>query len=212
MMLATRSGVRTLRFCSAGKKPGHQRVDPDPVRRPFAGQVLGQVVHGGLGGRIGEDPRQGHQARHGPDVDDRTALARSRPGACRRPGSRGRPTFRLTRTIRSNSSSGDLEEGRGGIDPGAVDDDVDPAGLAGRRPREAPPAPPCSWPPPRETSPCPRRARSAPAAACAFSALRPTRTTSAPAAASPSAIAPQSSPVPPMTTATRPARPKSSPR
>jgi hypothetical protein len=42
-----------------------------------------------------------------------------------------------------------------------------------------------------------------------FSVLRPTSTTSAPARARPSAIAPQSSPVPPMTTATRPDRPKS---
>ena len=44
----------------------------------------------------------------------------------------------------------------------------------------------------------------------AFSPLRPTRTTSAPAEASPSAIAPQSSPVPPTTTATFPESPNGS--
>ena len=48
--------------------------------------------------------------------------------------------------------------------------------------------------------------------ALALSALRPTRTTSAPAPARPSAMAPQSSPVPPMTTATLPDSEKSDSR
>ena len=44
--------------------------------------------------------------------------------------------------------------------------------------------------------------------AAAFSSLRPTRTASAPACANPSAMAPQSSPVPPITIATLPSSEK----
>ena len=105
----------------------------------------------------------------------------------------------------------DVEERRGGVDARAVDDDVDPTpalqhrveqalrlGLAGR-PRSG-------------TTPLPPTPAIVSRRVLALSALRPTRTTSAPAPARPSAMAPQSSPVPPMTTATLPDSEKSDSR
>ena len=117
--------------------------------------------------------------------------------------------LRLTRTIRSNSSSAMSKNGVAELTPGAVDDDVHAAGALkdsaeqrfelalcwslrrretsrGRRPPRSCRAWP--WPSPRFGRRC---------------------TTSAPAPASPSAIAPHSSPVPPMTTATLPESEKS---
>ena len=201
-------GLKNLPVLLGGKEARHQHVDAHAMRRPLARKVERQVVHGALGRRIREHARQRHDARHRPDVDDRSALA----GLDEVFAEHLTPEEHALQVDADDAIElvfGDVEKRGRRVDAGAVDDDVDAAGalqdgaeqrfdfgFAGRfcgvKPRAAAGrldlrrASP--WPSPR---------------------LRPTMTTSAPAPASPSAIAPHSSPVPPMTTATLSCREKS---
>jgi hypothetical protein len=43
--------IEHLAVLLGGKEAGDQRVDPDVLVRPLAGEVAGEVVHGGLGER-----------------------------------------------------------------------------------------------------------------------------------------------------------------
>ena len=76
MIEATRSGVRIGPVLLGGEEARHEHVAPDAERPPLAGEVLRQVVHRGLGHRVGEHPRERREARGAADVDDARALAR----------------------------------------------------------------------------------------------------------------------------------------
>ena len=64
----------SLRFCSAGKKPGVIELTRTPSAGPFPGQKTGQVQHRRFGGRISDHARDRQVAGHAGDVDD-AALA-----------------------------------------------------------------------------------------------------------------------------------------
>ena len=203
-------GRQDLAVLLGREEAGHEDVDPHPVRRPLAGEVERQVVHGALRGRVGEDARQRHDAGHRAEIDDRAALAALDEILAEHLAAEEH-ALDVDAQDAVELLLADVEERRGGVDAGAVDDDVDAAaarehrveqalrlGLAGR----------FGGVEPRLAAGGGDRSRRA----LALSALRPTRTTSAPAPARPSAMAPQSSPVPPMTTATLPEREKSDSR
>ena len=73
MMLSIRSWSSSLRFCSAGKKPGQMALTRTPLRAELLGDVAREVQHARLRGRIGEHPRQRQVRGDAADVDDRPA-------------------------------------------------------------------------------------------------------------------------------------------
>src|SRR5688572_18922900 len=58
-----------------GEKSRDECIYPHLLRRPFARQILGEIMDRGFGGGIGEHPGQRHDARHGAEVDNRTTFA-----------------------------------------------------------------------------------------------------------------------------------------
>ena len=202
-------GLKNLAILLGGKKSGHQHVDAHAMRRPLARKVQRQVVDGALGRRVGEHARQRQDARHRADVDDRSAMAGVDQVLAEHLTSEEH-ALQVDANDAIELVFGDVEKRRRGVDAGAVDDDVDAAGalqstasssdsdfrFAGRFGGVKPRAPAGRVdrgdPRPGLLLRCGRRSR-------------PRR----PRAASPSAIAPHSSPVPPMTTATLPCSEKS---
>ena len=69
------------------EKARDEGVDPDLLGRPFAGEVLGQVVEGTFGGAICENAREGIEAGDGAEVDDAGRFA-ALGNTCRRFGRR----------------------------------------------------------------------------------------------------------------------------
>lgn len=57
-----------------GKEAGGNGVDPDVMRRPFAGEKLREAKDGGFGGGVGDDAGEGNVGRDRSDVDDASLL------------------------------------------------------------------------------------------------------------------------------------------
>ena len=53
-------GREDLAVLFGGEESGDEHVDPNVSRRPFAGEVFGEVVNRGFRSRIGEDLGQGN--------------------------------------------------------------------------------------------------------------------------------------------------------
>ncbi len=53
-----------------GKKSGDDGIDADFVGGPFAGEIAGEIVHGGLGERVGEDAGEGIESGNRAEIDD----------------------------------------------------------------------------------------------------------------------------------------------
>ena len=111
-----------------GEEAGDEGVDADADWGPFAGEVLAEVVHGGLRHGVGEDPAERGEAGHGAEVDD------------------GGGDFVFDEVATEDLAGeddgfgvdvhdavilflGDVEEGRGGVDASSVDEDVALAGA-----------------------------------------------------------------------------------
>ncbi len=70
MIEATRSGLSTLRFCSAGKNPGTRMFTRTSRGRPFAREIFGKIMQRGFRRRVGEHARQRIQSRRRAEIDD----------------------------------------------------------------------------------------------------------------------------------------------
>ena len=53
-----------------GKKSRHENVHAHFLRGPFTREIQGEIVHGGLGRRIGKDARERHHSRHRTEIND----------------------------------------------------------------------------------------------------------------------------------------------
>ena len=202
-----RASSSSLRFCSAGKNPGHDGVDADPMGRQLAGEIAGQDVDPRLRDRIGEDARQRDLRGGGREVDDRPALAT----VDHRPtedlaGDQGRRQVRVEDAMPLLQVQ--LEERSRAVDSHRVDEDVDRteeplhihAGLldGDLGPRHPGPAAAARVP----------SASSAATSSSARSRERSITATVAPARPKPWHTAPPRTPAPPMTAATLPVRSK----
>ena len=56
------------------EKTGDEDVNAHLGGSPLAGKVEGKIVHGALGGRVGEYARERHNAGHRTEIDDRAPL------------------------------------------------------------------------------------------------------------------------------------------
>ena len=83
-------------------------------------------MHGALRRRVGDDARQRHDAGHRAEIDDRAPLP-----AVHEIFAEDLAAEENTLHVHAQDAVelllGDVEEGRGGIDAGAIDDNVDPA-------------------------------------------------------------------------------------
>lgn len=119
---------KDLAILFGGEEAGDDGIHADVVGGPFAGEVFGEVMDGGLGHGVGEDAGEGYEAGHGSDVDN------------------GAGDFVIEEVFSEDLAGeedgfgvrvhdglvfffGDFEEGGGGVGAGAIDEDVDLAGL-----------------------------------------------------------------------------------
>lgn len=111
------------------EEAGDEGVDPDIPIGPFPGEVAGQVVDRGLGAGVGKDPGEGVQAGDGADIDDgslhvaaQEVVSKDLAGA--------EDADEVGVDDAGDVIVGDFEERGGGVDPGAVDEDIGAAGLS----------------------------------------------------------------------------------
>lgn len=110
------------------EEAGNEGIHPYAQGGPFACQVLAQVMNGPFGHAVSKDTAQRQEARHGAEINDGgidllldEVFAENLAGEEHALGIDAHDTVVFI--------FGDIEEGRGGIDPGTVDQDVTAAGA-----------------------------------------------------------------------------------
>ncbi len=125
---AVRSGVRIVRFCSAGKKPGTSTLQRMPSGPHSRARFLVRLCTAAFVMRVREHARQRREAGRAADVDDARPLAgrlRALDEVAPELLARAHDGELVDRDEPLELLVGDLEERRRRVDAGAVDEDVD---------------------------------------------------------------------------------------
>ena len=128
------AGAKVLQHPFGIHMAGRDRIDAQPLPRPFDRHGPGQALERRLGRRI--EPKAGYGPAGGDaaDVDDRAARADDRSPICANARAPFNGPTALTAKKRAASAASDVDQRRSGKGGGVVDEDVDRAeAIDGRR-------------------------------------------------------------------------------